>query len=520
MSSQECNSLLAQHEQMVKGLCQYLAGSGSAKPGQGSDINVMQTHISTVILAGDFAYKIKKPLCLPFLDFSSLESRRHFCLKELDINRRTASELYLDVLPVTGSINTPQIDGQGPVIDWLVKMRRFDSHFEFSVLAREGKLAFQLIESLALHLAHFHAALPRLQKRQIPSKTTLHWVQESFDEIKVQAAFKELPEAAEWQDLRQNLENRFNSLAGLREQRISRGFFRPCHGDLHLGNIVLWQNRVMAFDALEFDEALRNIDIVNDIAFTFMDLLAAGLSEAASRFVNIYMEESGDYEGLLLLPVYAAYRALVRAKILLMKGDTAAFSRYWGLAKKMVNPAAGPQLVLVSGLSGSGKSTVAQLLADYTGGIRIRSDVERKRLYKTMRQTKEWLYSAQASRRTYSRLLALAQTVLEAGYTVIVDAVFLRHADREQFQHLATRLGVPFKMIGCMAPEGVMKERIVKRAETGSDPSDATPAVLDSQIAKQEPVPVEWQPFTSGIVNDGTLADLKEKVQRLVIGLP
>lgn len=506
--------LLNKHAIMVKGLRQLLEAQ------DGMRALVIQTHISTVILAGNFAYKLKKPLKLPFLDFSVLESRRHFCLKELDINRRTAPELYLDVLPVTGSVQAPDINGQGMVVDWLIKMRRFDSNQEFAVMARAGTLDVALVETLARHLAGFHASLPCLSTAEIPKKTTLDWLLESFDEIKAYPHFQAMPEAQEWDEFRQDLKTIFDGHLSWREQRIQAGFFRPCHGDLHLGNIVLWQDKVMAFDALEFDDGLSNIDVMNDLAFTYMDLHANHLPELASRLLNIYLEQSGDYGGLRMLPAYAAYRALVRAKIALMQDKQEKFSQYWVLARGFVYADKQAGLMVVYGLSGSGKSTVAQMWADKTGGIRLRSDIERKRMFNVTAQNaqaaeKEVLYSPEASQRVYQRLLELAEQLLEDRLPIIVDAVFLRQAERVLFLNLARRLGVPFSLIGIEAPENIMKDRILKRAQTGNDPSDATVEVLNKQISRHEAIPTDWKKFTTRIVNDGTLEDLRHKTRQL-----
>ena len=523
-------STLPAHDQLVAGLVRHLA---AASPGVVPQ--VVQTHISTVILAGESAYKLKKPVRLPFLDFSTLAQRRFFCEEELRINRRTAPQLYLDVLPVTGTVEAPVIGGPGAPLEWMLRMRRFDAAGEFGALARAGRLQATQVDALAAHLAAFHLGLPPVDKvqapdatpaaerpevRQAPRKEAWYWAAASLDEI----AADPLRPATCTQEavaaVRTALGGQFARLAPLMAQRRAAGFVRECHGDLHLGNLVDWHGQVLAFDAIEFDATLRHIDIVNDVAFTFMDLRAAGLPALAWRCINAWAEHTGDYEGLALLRTFAAGRALVRAKVALLSGgDVAGFARYWTLAERLVLPPPVPRLVLTMGLSGAGKSTVAQGLAEALGAVRVRSDVERKRLHGLAPTARPGpgadLYGHAASVRTYARLGALAEALLAAGLPVIVDAAFLRQDERAALRQLALHLGVPFALVRCVASDAVMQARILARARTGTDPSDATPDVLALQQRVQQALPQDWSPWTHEVVNDGTLEALGQQVRAL-----
>jgi uncharacterized protein len=509
-----------EHAELVAGLVRHLAAASPDEPPQ-----VVQTHISTIILSGDCAYKLKKPVRLPFLDFSTLARRRFFCEEEWRLNRRTAPQLYLDVQPVTGRVDAPVIGGPGEPIDWLLRMRRFGREGEFRALALSGQLQPAHIDGLASHLAAFHQGLPPVALADVPARDAWHWAAASLDEI---AADPQRPASCSPQDvaaLRTALGRLFARHADLVAQRGASGLVREAHGDLHLGNIVLWQGQVLAFDAIEFDPALRRIDLMNDVAFTFMDLLALGLPALAWRFINAYIERTGDYEGLVLLQAFAAGRAIVRAKVALLSGgDAAAFGLYWPLAVRLAQPLGTARLVLTMGLSGSGKSTVAQYLAEQLGAVRVRSDVERKRLHGLSSTERPHpgsalqasLYAREATERTYAHLGALAQTLLVAGVTVIVDAAFLRHDERAVLRELASRQGVPFVLVHCIAPEAVLKARIETRIQAGTDPSDATATVLALQQSVQEPLPDHWAPWVHTLVNDGSLDDLRCGVAALV----
>ena len=480
----------------------------------------IDTHISTVWLAGDFAYKTKKPVRLPFLDFSTLAQRHRFLQEELRLNRRTAPELYLDLLPVTGSAVAPVLGGAGEVIDWVLRMRRFPDGALLSELAARDALSPWHVDALAAHVADFHRSLPALPPESVPAQDVVEWTHESLAE----AASSELRPAEvgpdRVRDLRDRLPALFARQAGWRERRVRAGFLRECHGDLHLGNLVLWRGGVVAFDAIEFEPALRCIDLMNDVAFAFMDLLAWGWPELAWRFVNGYVERTGDFDGLLGLRAFAAYRARVRAKVALLSGQPQGFLRYWPLAEALAAEPARPRLLLVMGLSGAGKSTLAASVAEQLGAIRLRSDVERKRIHGLAPTDRGGpardLYAPEATRRTYDRLRELAAGLLTAGHSVVVDAALLRQSERAALRELAQARDLPFLLLECVAAPDLMERRLQQRAEADTDASDAGVEVLRHQRLLAEPVPPDWAAVHRVLVNDGSLADLRAAVVGLL----
>ena len=496
---------LADHARLVRALQARLQADA-----------VVQTPISSILLAGESAYKLKKPVHFPFIDCRTLAQRRHFCEEELRLNRRTAAPLYLGLCAVSGTVEAPVLDGAGPPLDWAVHMRRFDAGAELRTLAERGALRAADIDALAAHLAAFHRALPALPEAAWPRKPIADWARETLDELEALPARGVPPEPAALARLREGLGAQFAALAPLMHARARSGHLREGHGDLHLGNLLRWGERVMAFDALEFEPALRCIDTVCDAAFAFMDLLAHGLDGWAWRFINAWAEATDEWAGLPLLRPCAAYRALVRAKVAALGGDAAAFARYFTLAQRLAARPESPQLLVMTGVSGSGKSRVAAGLAERLGALRLRSDVERKRLFglePTARATPgselaATLYASDATTRTYARLHALAETLLRAGHTVVLDAAFLRQSERAAARALAQSCGAGFAVVACSAPEAVLRERLAAREREGADPSDATAAVLERQLRVAEPMPADWAAWTVEVDNSGDRAAL------------
>jgi aminoglycoside phosphotransferase family enzyme/predicted kinase len=488
------NGAAARHAALVAALRSHLRAT------TGRPVTLIQTHISSVLLAGDHAYKLKKPVAFGFVDFSTLAARRRCCEEEVRLNRRTAPQIYLDVVRITGSDAAPRIGGRGAAIEYAVRMHRFATRNLADRRARAGRLNAAHIDRLAAAVAAFHAgAAPAPAKADFaaPSKV-LRWARENFALCLLR--IDDEPRRARLQRLAQWTEGEFRHRAGWFAARAASGFIRECHGDLHLANIVLLDEVPVPFDGIEFNPELRFIDVASDIAFTFMDLIEHGLPRLAWRFVDRYLEASGDYELLTGLRFYAVYRALVRAKVSLIRAHQpdahpagrqkaeAAFARDLALAERLA-VAPSPLLVAVGGLSGSGKTTVAGVLLEHLGAVRVRSDVERKRLAGLTPGARRaaafgaGLYSPAMTKRTYERLHEVAAAVLEAGYPVIVDAAMLRRAERDALRRLAERLGVRCECVWCEAPPATLRSRIARRQARGADASDATIAVLDRQRA-------------------------------------
>jgi hypothetical protein len=472
-------------------------------------VELIETHISWVLLAGDFAYKLKKPVDLGFLDFSTLAARSHFCEEELRLNRRTAPELYLEVVPIGGTPEDPRL-GAAPAIDYAVKMRRFEQDALLDRVAKRGALTASHVDALASAVADFHGRIehaPPGSDWGSPERV-VEFAEQNFEQVEPLA---EAPADLEHlESLRTWTDHEFTVRREILLERKRAGFVREGHGDLHLGNIALIDGRPVAFDCIEFNPSLRWIDVASEVAFLVMDLLDHRLARLAWRCLNRYLEATGDYEGLAVLRFYLVYRAMVRAKVACIRAaqsglDAAARARvaaeyrgYFALARRLAESER-PAIVLMHGLSGSGKTTVAQSLVESLGAIRARSDVERKRIHglgaldRTHQALDAGLYGPEATRKTYDRLAAVARIAADAGFPLIVDAAFLRRGDRDAFRDLARELDVPFAIATCEASEAALRARVAARERAGADASEASTAVLERQLATQEPLGEEEQ---------------------------
>jgi aminoglycoside phosphotransferase family enzyme/predicted kinase len=501
MTADTDDSPLAGHRRLLSALQR-----AEAFPHPAVDIGCIETHISSVVLAGDYAYKLKKPLDLGFLDFSTLAKRRAACADEVRLNRRTAPELYLDVVPIVGSESAPRIGadaaGEGEPIEYAVRMRRFAQSALLTEVLERGALQPELLDRLARHVAEFHAAAAvaapgggfgDADAVHLPVRQNFAQLRERIDDADVLA---QAEVAERWS------EAQFAHLRLVFDRRLAEGRVRECHGDLHLGNLILLDGEPRLFDGIEFNQALRWIDVVADIAFLVMDLHLRGRADLASRFLNAWLERSGDYGGLRVLRYYIAYRAMVRAKVAAIRlgqldGDarTACLAEcraYVVLAAAQAQPAQ-PFLAIACGVSGAGKTSQSQGLIEVRGVIRVRADVERKRLFGLAPEASSaavpgGIYSADASRRTYARLAEFAAGAIGAGWPVLVDATFLRRAQRAAFRELARRLQVAWVILAFDAPEAVLRERVRQRAARGDDASEAGVEVLAAQLAQREPL--------------------------------
>ena len=456
---------------------------------------LIETDISWVLLAGGFAYKFKKAIRRDVLDYGSLAARRFACEEELRLNRRLAPELYLGLSTATGSQACPSMDGVGPALDVAVRMRRFPQSALWQARLDAGQLGTLEVKELAALLADFHARAPRATRalpwgsgRLIRARTM-----QDLDGIVALASSSRqqgmLADIASW------IGAQHHGLKRIFARRKEDGWVRECHGDLHLANILTLDGLVRVFDGIEFSPGLRWIDVAQDLAFIWMDLQCHGQPRLAARLLNDYLERSGDYGSLAVLPYYRVQRALVRCKVALQRtlpgtpGRIAALkqaARYLAFAHAHTVPGAA-SLIIAHGLSGSGKSWLCDALVEPLEAVRLRSDVERKRLYAGAVMPATGWYDSIRNAATYRRLARLARTALLAGFTVLVDAAFLERDKRLVFCRLAQRCHVAFLLLHVSAPLALLQSRLAERAASGHDPSDADHAVLAGQMARFGP---------------------------------
>ena len=483
-------------------------------------VEVLETHISWVLLAGDYAYKVKKPVRLPFLDFSSLAARRRYCEEELRLNRRTAPELYLEVVPVVRTARGVAFGGEGTALEYAVRMRRFAPDALAEQLARRGALDAPKIDAIASAVAQFHAAAPRAGASDdfgTPQQVAAPALG-NFDQIAALRADAEQALAP----LRDWTQAECARLAAQFAARRASGCVRECHGDLHLGNIAFLGERAVPFDCIEFDPALRWIDIASETAFLVMDLRAHGLAGASWRLLNDLLQATGDYACVGVLRFYLVYRAMVRAKIACLRGAAQDFHAYVALAESLAAEHR-PLLVLMHGVSGSGKTTVSQALLERLGAVRVRSDVERKRLHgigdpgaRSGAGLNAGLYSAAASARTYGRLEELARPILRAGYPVIVDAAFLRRDQRDRFRRLAQELGAGFLVASCGADRETLQRRVAERQALARDASEANAVVLAQQLSDADPLAAADEAGHALQIDTGSDAALRAGIDQFI----
>ena len=493
------DSALQSQQRLIASLAQALKKKTRRK------IRIIETHISWVLIAGPFACKIKKAVCFDFIDARTLESRCFYCHEELRLNRRLAAEIYLCVAPIAGTPEQPVIEGAGMPIEYAVKMQAFSQSAIWRYRIRHGLLRSSEVDRLAQKIALFHQSLP-------PSPANSRWG--TLPSLQAVAAdnFAQLADAFIEEDDRQQLEAlktweaaQREQLAPLFENRKESGFVRECHGDLHSGNILTRRGKVEVFDCIDFNESLRWIDVMNELAFIRMDLRFQHLPDLAARLLNQYLEVTGDYGGLPVLRYYEVYRALVRCKVAALRArqlisDAPASLEQQALAKNYLTFASGqimpsPSAIMIThGFSGSGKSTFAKMLVEPLGAVVLRSDVERKRLHGLSALSDaaapfgSGIYAADASELTYGRLLAQAKAAVQAGIPVVVDAAFLKATQRTSFQQLANELNVPFLLFDLRADNATLKTRILSRQKLRQDPSDAGLDILTNQLRHHDPL--------------------------------
>lgn len=468
-------------------------------------IEVLQTHASYVLLTGDYAYKIKKPVNFVFFDYSTLEKRQHFCREELRMNRPLAPEIYLEVLSIAREGERYNLAGTGEVVEYALKMRQFPQTMLWSHLFDRGELTLELMEELGRTVAAFHAGA-----------ATNDYIRSLGSAEKIRAAFEEnyrqskpyigsVQTRQQFEETKQFTDRFFEQEFPLLQQRQAQNKIREVHGDLHLKNICLWEGKVRLFDRIEFNEEFRFVDTMYDVAFTVMDLEARGRVDLGNAFLNTYLEETGDWEGLQVLPLYLSRQAYVRAKVTSFLLDDAAVSteekekaretaaNYYRLAWNYTKTHNG-RMVMMSGLSGSGKSTIARQLARDWGAIHLRSDAVRKHLAGLDLQERgsDTIYTPEMSQKTYARLLELAKISVRKGFSVILDAKYDRVSLRKPVIAMCESLQIPLQILHCTAPLALLRDRVAARR---GDISDATPELLARQKAEAEAFTAEERAY-------------------------
>ncbi|HEY2339608.1 MAG TPA: AAA family ATPase [Steroidobacteraceae bacterium] len=463
-------------------------------------VHLLETHISWVLLTGRFAYKIKRRVHYPFIDLRRSAQRRKLCHEEVRLNRRFAPELYLGACTVRLRHGEARIGGSGRIIEYAVRMRQFPHSKELGTLLDQRRIEPVELENFGLELAQLHARLPVAGARRRwgqPAAQVESMRRNVRESVRAAQALGK-PAAAAVRAVQARLERWIGAARPLLEQRFAARHVRECHGDLHAGNIVRHGGRLTPFDCLEFDPALRWIDVADEVAFLLMDLEARERPLHAQAFLSGYLSASGDYQSCLLLPLFRAHRALVRAKIMALNAAASGMTaiaarkarrdheRYVECAQHALAMQR-PKLVLMSGLSGSGKTWVAHRLAPALHAVHLRSDIERKRLAglpalaRSGSALGKGLYGRSVTRAVYDRLAQCAADTLAGGCTTIVDATFGLSADRARFRALAAAFGIDTWIVYCHAARKTLEARIRYRQERANDPSEADIRVLDWQ---------------------------------------
>jgi uncharacterized protein len=472
-------------------------------------VHLVETHISWILLTGEFAYKIKRPVHYAFVDLRSAERREFLCHEEIRLNRRFAGELYLGVCHITSIEGEARLDGSGLVIEHAIKMRQFRRADELDRLLETLRVEPKELSAFGRDLARIHADLPVAEPEQT-------WGRPEALRALILENVEECAQAATVFDggddvraLRTVFGERLEAATHWMSERFVDGRVRECHGDLHARNIVRTGKRLLAFDCMEFEPAFRWIDVADEVAFLLADLDSRHQPLHAQAFLDSYLQQSGDYQACRLLQLYKAHRSLVRAKVTALNTVTGAarsgddttairqqYDHYLDCARRSLLPRR-PILILMSGLSGSGKTWIAKRLAPLLDAVHSRSDIERKRLAGLPESAhsgsalEQGLYSREASARVYQRLAQCAGDTLAGGYTTIVDAAFHRREDRAHFHELAVQLSVSAYIVQCQAPQEVLRARINTRQQRGNDPSEADLSVLHWQEIHCEPIQAE-----------------------------
>ena len=465
-----------------------------AYPNRPTHVELIETHISWVFLAGDFAYKIKKPLALGFLDFRELEQRRFYCEEEIRLNQPFAPEIYIGVVKITLQNKRPRVEGRGVAIEYAVKMHRFDQALRLDKQLENGLLRAEDMRELGANIAARHEAagiVPDSQRQHVLDLTESQ-MQDNFTALRSRIDDGLLSPLYEWT---QRALQRLRPVIG---QRFDQGFFRDCHGDLHLANLLRLPSGITTFDCIEFSADLRYIDVACDIAFLVMDLESKQRGDLAAHFINRYFERTDDYGSMRLFDLYFIYRCLVRAKVdairaserdddVARQADLDEATRYCSIAARQA-ATRHPLLIVMHGVSGSGKTWVSERLMAALPAIRIRSDLLRKRLFGLAESKKsgsavgEGIYLSSADDDVHAEMRRRAEPVLGERHNVILDATFLHREQRAQAIQLAHEFGAKLVFVKATVPQEELRRRILARQQRGADASEADLAVLEYQL--------------------------------------
>ncbi len=454
-----------------------------------TQFSVIETHISYVILTGTYVYKIKKPLNLEFLNFSTLAKRLFYCQEEIRLNKKMAPDIYLEVVKITGDYHNPKINGYGKTIEYAVKMREFSQDAIFTRLLDKQQLTLDMIRQTAQRIALFHESAPlALADNPYGTYTQVHKpVEQNFNQIRTFLSasqdIEELAKVSTWAD------QEHQRWLSLFKERKQNNFIRECHGNIHLGNIALVNGEPIIFDCIEFNDSLRWTDTMADLAFLAMDLEDKGQLAFANQVVSDYLQATRDYSGLRIFPYYKSYRAVVRAKIALYQriqqknsaAQQVSWQQYQNCMRLAMHYCASKKnaLIITHGLPGSGKTTVAEYLVQHASFIHLSSDITRKQLTGLDLTSKnnlaiyEGIYRTEISEQVYQHMHDTAELILQAGYSVIVDATFIKRHHRDIYRKLAATQGVAFKILHMYAEEAIIFSRLHKRQQQPQQISEA-----------------------------------------------